>query len=151
MSVWAQSEKELLLSDRTNHGRVSLSQWLLLSAPQKKYNKLKKINKYREINTDLKHEKKVHRGNMLLLPEMTPLVRPGMPCIRVMLLLTKYSSQVALSSGPSQNSLHTLVVTVWLSTISVFRHLSKFWFCRVRFPNMQTLDAQRRSLNRKTF
>lgn len=74
-----------------------------------------------------------------LPPEMTPLVSPGMPCILVTLLLLKYSLQVALNSDPSQNSFQSLVVTVTFSISSVFRHRSKLWFCRVRFPNMQTL------------
>lgn len=72
-------------------------------------------------------------------PEITLLFSPGMPCMSVTLLLTKYSLHVALSSGPLQNSNHSCVVTVTLSTTSVFRQRSKLWFCRVRFPNMQTL------------
>lgn len=83
------------------------------------------------------------RGNTMFKPEMTPPVSPGMPCNTVTLLLTKYSLQVALNSGPSQNRLHSLVVTVTLPITSVLRHLSKFWFCRVRFPNMQTLRRRR--------
>lgn len=80
----------------------------------------------------------------LFQPEMTPLFSPGMPCTKVTLLFTKYSSQVALSSGPLQKSDHSWVVTVMLSTMSVFRHVSKSWFCRVRFPNMQTLCGGQR-------
>lgn len=79
---------------------------------------------------------------------MTPLVSPGMPCTRVTLLLAKYSLQVALSSDPLQNSFHSLVVTVTLSIISVLRHLSKLWFCRVRFPNMQTLHRGKKIIVR---
>lgn len=72
-------------------------------------------------------------------PEMTPLVSPGIPCTMLKLLLMKNSLQVAFSSGPSQNRLHSLVLTVTLFITSVLRHLSKSWFCRVRFPNMHTL------------
>lgn len=81
-----------------------------------------------------------HGSNMFVFrPEMTPLLSPGMPCMLVTLLLLKYSSQIALSSGPSQNSAHSFVVTVTFSITSVFRQLSKLWFCSVRFPNMHTL------------
>lgn len=61
-------------------------------------------------------------------PEMTPLVSPGMPCTTVTWLLSKYWSQVALSSADSQKSFHSAVVTVTLSTTSVFRQLSNLWF-----------------------
>lgn len=72
-------------------------------------------------------------------PEMTPLVRPGMPCMLVTSLLRKYSSQVELYSSPLQNRCHSLVGTVTLSIVSIFRQLSKLWFWRVRFPSKQTL------------
>lgn len=65
---------------------------------------------------------------MKLTPEMTPLVSPGMPCTTVTLLLSKYSLQVALSSADSQKTLHSAVVTVTLSTTSIFRQLSNLWF-----------------------
>lgn len=72
-------------------------------------------------------------------PEMTPLVRPGIPGTSVTLFLMKYSSHVALRWGLSQKSLHRFVGTVTLSMMSVFKHLSKSWFFSVRFPSKQTL------------
>lgn len=85
---------------------------------------------------------------LLLSPEMAPLVRPGMPWISVTLLRVKYSLQLALSSGPWQNRDQSFVVTVTLSIISVFMHLSKPWFCRVRLPNKQTLERTKEPLHR---
>lgn len=81
-------------------------------------------------------------------PEMAPLVRPGMPWISVTLLRLKYSLQLALSSFPLQKSIQSFVVTVTLSIISVFMHLSKPWFCRVRLPNKQTLERTKERLER---
>lgn len=81
------------------------------------------------------------KAEVMPSPEMAPLVRPGMPWISVTLLRLKYSLQLALSSGPLQKRAQSLVVTVTLSIISVFMHLSKPWFCRVRLPNKQTLEG----------
>ena len=83
---------------------------------------------------------------------MTPLVSPGMPCIIVTLLRTKYSLQEALSAlEPPQKSAHSAVPTVWLPTSSVFRHLSKFRFWSVRFPSRHTLQhgGEQRYINVK--
>lgn len=80
------------------------------------------------MNRDKKGSNLQQNKKMKLTPEMTPLVSPGMPCTTFTLLLSKYWSQVALSSADSQKSFHSAVVTVTLSTTSVFRQLSNFWF-----------------------
>lgn len=59
-----------------------------------------------------------------LVPARMPLVTPGMPWISVMLLLMKYSSQVALRRSESQKDRHSLVVMVSLSISMTFAQTS---------------------------
>lgn len=111
-------------SQRLQHNWIELNVWLIKEKPNIK-----------------SPAKATNRAKFQ--PEMTLLVSPGMPCMLVTLLLSKYSSQEAVRLAESQKSRHSLVVTVTLSITSVLRQLSKLWFCRVRFPNMQTLCVEK--------